>query len=584
MTQADFPTVTVVVISYNNAHFIAQTIESILAQTGVSFELLVFDDNSTDDTAAILETYCDRPNFHYEVNAENLGAIGNFNKSVERGRGRYVVTLGSDDIMYPGHLHSLVSAMESHPEVALAYTQCNWINEEGGLIKRAVHPGHAPESYAGNRDEVIDLLRYDNYITPSGVMLRRSIFDQIRLPSGGLTIPDMLAGDWELWIRIARNAPNFIFLNQASVGYRIHSAQISKDFYDSDRPLSDHTEILELNLTYPAVRQRMRMAAGDIWRLYRHRMASYPAETVEKYRERAETIHRALFAEEEAFLSSHDVKAGGGCEVNIHQIFYSKETRQGLDGGFIPLDNTGQRPDWYEYWPMRSFLLNNVLQENAFYGFLSPKFRDKTGLDARQVHAFMDTVEPSVDVVTLSPFFDAVALFDNVFKQGANEHRDIWPIFIECAAIVAPGVDLDTLLMDSTNSVFCNYFLAKPRFWRHWLERAERLFALAEQNSCDLARALNAPTRHNNADTTPVKVFVIERLVSLLLATEPQWRVSNLNSMSLPFAYPGADRVKPGLAILDALKMAAKQTGYAEYRQVYASMRMQVIQQLNNPG
>ncbi|HWT54860.1 MAG TPA: hypothetical protein VN066_08625 [Rhodocyclaceae bacterium] len=271
-------------------------------------------------------------------------------------------------------------------------------------------------------------------------------------------------------------------------------------------------------------------------------------------------------------------------KANIYQIFYSAETRNGLDRGFIPLDNTGQRPDWYEYWPMRTFLLEQTLNEEDFYAFLSPKFGQKTGLGAAQLQAFLGSVDPSVDVITLSPFFDAGALFDNVFKQGANEHPNIWPVFVECAAIAAPGVSLETLLMDSSDSVFCNYFLAKPRFWRHWLECAERIFAVAERNDTELARILNGPTRHNNADTTPVKVFVIERLVSLLLATEPQWRVSNLNSMSLPFAYPGADKVKPGLAILDALKMAAKQTGYAEYRQVYASMRMQVIQQLNNPG
>ncbi|HWV18534.1 MAG TPA: glycosyltransferase [Rhodocyclaceae bacterium] len=578
------PDVTVVVFSYNCAPYIGKTIESVLAQDGVSFELIVVDDKSTDNTVEVLEQYRGRPFFRYEVNPKNLGVVDNYNKSIDMGSGRYVVALGSDDILYPGHLKSLFDAMEACPRAALAYTQCNWIDENDALIRHAVHPGHTPQSYCGGRDEIVDLLRFDNYITPSSVMLRRSIFDRIRLLSGGLCMPDRLAGDWELWMRIARVAPDFIFLRQATVGYRIHQGQISKNFYSSERPLAEHTEFLELYLRDEQVRPRMRHSAEGIWRLYRQRMQPYAPEVVEKYRARAEAIHKALFAEEAAGGANVDTTEDESLAARIYQIFYSEESHKGLDGGFIPLDNTGQRPDWYEFWPMRSFLLNNALQESAFYGFLSPKFREKTGLDATQVHAFMETVDASADVVTLSPFFDAGALFDNVFKQGANEHPDIWPVFVECAAMVAPGVNLDTLLMDSTNSVFCNYFLAKPRFWRHWLERAERLFILAEQNKSDLARALNAPTRHNNADNTPVKVFVIERLVSLILATEPQWQVRNFNPMPLPFAYPRTDKVKPGLALLDALKIAARQTGRSEFVQAYGGMRAQVIQQLNSAG
>lgn len=59
----------------------------------------------------------------------------------------------------------------------------------------------------------------------------------------------------------------------------------------------------------------------------------------------------------------------------IHQIFYSEETRKSLDAGFIPLDNSNQRPDWCEYWPIRNFLINAPLDSDGFYGFLSPKFR-----------------------------------------------------------------------------------------------------------------------------------------------------------------------------------------------------------------
>jgi hypothetical protein len=265
--------------------------------------------------------------------------------------------------------------------------------------------------------------------------------------------------------------------------------------------------------------------------------------------------------------------------AQIHQIFYSEETRRSLDNGFIPLENANARPDWYEYWVIRDFLLHQPLEEDVFYGFLSPKFGLKTGLGSSDVFRFLATVPEQTDVVTFSPHFDAGALFSNVFQQGANEHPNAWQVFVESARFMSPGANLDTLLMDSSNTVFCNYFVAKPRFWRHWFSRAELIFQVAEQNASPLGHALNDGTRHSNS-VSPTKVFVIERLVSLLLATERRWQVKSFNSMALPLVYPNANRVANELVMLDALKKAAVATGQGEYMQVFASLRSRVFAEM----
>jgi O-antigen biosynthesis protein len=317
MIQADRPDVTVAVMSYNNARYIGDTIESVLSQTGVSLELIVFDDQSSDDTLAVLESFRGRPGYRYEINEANLGMTGNYNRCVESGSGGYVVVLGSDDIIYPGHLSSLFAAMELHPESPLGYTQCNWIDEQGNLVRYAEHPGHYPHSYFGGRDEVIDLLSFDNYITPSAVMLRRSMFDKVRLPGGELHRPDLVAGDWELWTRIARVAPDFVFLHQPSVGYRIHGGQVSKSFYDSDRPLAEHTEIVELNLADAATQDRMRASAQRVWMLYLQRFAAYSDEIRHKYLDRAAAIQLALFGEPTPTADARATLKGHACFFSV---------------------------------------------------------------------------------------------------------------------------------------------------------------------------------------------------------------------------------------------------------------------------
>ena len=266
-------------------------------------------------------------------------------------------------------------------------------------------------------------------------------------------------------------------------------------------------------------------------------------------------------------------------KLNIHQIFYSAETRQQLDPGFIPLDNTGQRPDWCEYWPIRNFLLNNTLNDDEFYGFLSPKFKSKTGLGSQQVWEFMASVDASVDIVSFSPFFDQGALYANIFQQGALAHPDAWPTFVACAAMVAPGVNLNAAVMDSSNTVFCNYFLARPRFWRHWLEKSEQIFALAERNDTPLGVELNASTLHNHMVGTPTKVFFMERLLSLLLVADPKWRAQVFNPLTLPLGRADVQPMVLEMVMMDSLKFAAARTGRKEdYMKVYSWMQKKVFE------
>jgi len=93
-------------------------------------------------------------------------------------------------------------------------------------------------------------------------------------------------------------------------------------------------------------------------------------------------------------------------KTKIYQIFYNEETKKTHDAGFLPLDNTeNQRPDWREYWPIRNYLLNELLDEDALYGFFSPKFKAKTGLSSEECFYFIKSQPWDIDVVSFSPFF-----------------------------------------------------------------------------------------------------------------------------------------------------------------------------------
>jgi hypothetical protein len=267
-------------------------------------------------------------------------------------------------------------------------------------------------------------------------------------------------------------------------------------------------------------------------------------------------------------------------EAFIRQIAYSAQTRDSRPLGFSVLDNVkNERPDWREYWPIRRFLRDSPMREEAFYAFFSPKFGTKTGLDAKRVIDFIDRHGDDSDVLLFSPFFDQIAYPLNIFEQGAMQHRETLRTFRETVGLVAPAVDFDTLLMDSTNTVFCNFFAAKPAFWRAWLEKCERIFSIAESGKTDFALRLNANADHEGGGA-PTKTFVIERIASLMLTTESRWKAKAFNSQDLPWSGSPLGQFRLEMTFLDALKVAYAREGHPQYLAAFHDLRAWVGESL----
>src|SRR6202162_5090645 len=104
--------------------------------------------------------------------------------------------------------------------------------------------------------------------------------------------------------------------------------------------------------------------------------------------------------------------------MHIYQILNHYTSRQELDPGFEVLDNSAnERPDWFEDWPIRKFLLNEALDEDAFYGFLSPKYTLKSSLRSDAVREFIAAADSASEVVLLSPSIHNSAYYLNVFEH-----------------------------------------------------------------------------------------------------------------------------------------------------------------------
>lgn len=261
--------------------------------------------------------------------------------------------------------------------------------------------------------------------------------------------------------------------------------------------------------------------------------------------------------------------------ISVYQIYYDEPSRAQLESGYLSLDNSANlRPDWYEFWSIRQFLLETPLDPDRWYGFFSPRFAEKTKLTSAEVFEFIRSIDGYADVALFSPYWDQIAYFQNPFEQGEYYHPGLMAVarrFIEIAGI---RVDLDRLVSDTLTAVYSNYVVAKPAFWAEWLRLANVLFEFAEHSSDPAAVALRTPVRYKGEpEAVAMKVFIQERLASIVLA-QGGHRVASVDTSDR--RRPSGlltPRVLRALQTCDLLKQEYRRTGDSQFLETYRKIR-----------
>lgn len=121
---------------YNEMPYIQATLESLASQSHQDFLVLIADNNSDDGSSEIC---CDfvklDPRFLYYRQETNIGASANFRYLFENTDSPYFMWLGAHDILHPNYIETQLKALESGPNIALAYSRTTWIDESGNIIR-----------------------------------------------------------------------------------------------------------------------------------------------------------------------------------------------------------------------------------------------------------------------------------------------------------------------------------------------------------------------------------------------------------------------------------------------------------------
>lgn len=206
--------------NYNHSLFLPEAIESVLSQSYADYEFIIIDNCSTDESAAIIETFAKQDRrIIYTVNKYNIGPVQNLNLCLTYATGDYVKYLFSDDAFVSNvAVEKMVSVLNAHPNVSLVASGRNVIDDKSHIIKVA-SSYREKGRYPGAQIISDCLMEQRNKIgEPSAAMFRK------KYAVRGFDTRYRQIVDLEMWFHLLEQG-DFYYINEPLCSFRVHHNQ-----------------------------------------------------------------------------------------------------------------------------------------------------------------------------------------------------------------------------------------------------------------------------------------------------------------------------------------------------------------------
>lgn len=204
------PIVSIVLPVYNGERYLSEAIESILAQTFPSWELIIVDDCSTDGTPAIIQSYTQKDNrIRYIRNEVNKKLPASLNVGFSHARGQYYTWISDDNRFREDALKIMVDVLDHNSQIDLVYCRVQQIDKEGNLVGPLALPQQSAFLYCTN-------------VILACFLYRRAMHETL----GGYDEELFLVEDYDFWLRAYRQF-SFKHLKSAPYFYRVHESSLT---------------------------------------------------------------------------------------------------------------------------------------------------------------------------------------------------------------------------------------------------------------------------------------------------------------------------------------------------------------------
>ena len=189
------PQVAVCIPNYNYGSFIGRCIESVLNQTYKSFQIIISDNASTDESDRMIKKYAGDKRIHYIRQSKPISMVDNWRACIRAGSAPYAILLSSDDYLKSTMIERCMSALIMDKEIALCHTAVECVNDNGKVITTT---GAFTPSYVKEGCSLIKQFILGKRMCNSSVVFKRSCFDEI----GGWSDDYKICVDLDLWFRM----------------------------------------------------------------------------------------------------------------------------------------------------------------------------------------------------------------------------------------------------------------------------------------------------------------------------------------------------------------------------------------------
>jgi glycosyltransferase involved in cell wall biosynthesis len=204
--------ISVIIPCYNQGRFLGAALDSVLAQQHPVHEIIVVDDGSTDETAAVATSY----SAVQYIRQENAGPAAARNRGLQGCSGDFVVFVDADDRLLPTHFTACLRAFAEHPNAVMVWGDYRWFGTQDGWHVHNCTP--RPDYYGA-------MLRFGMMGPPATLMLRHDVLSTV----GGFRTDLVPCEDLEMWLRIAR-CYSVHCHHEVIAEYRRHPAQMHQDW------------------------------------------------------------------------------------------------------------------------------------------------------------------------------------------------------------------------------------------------------------------------------------------------------------------------------------------------------------------
>ncbi|SFB84094.1 Glycosyl transferase family 2 [Flexibacter flexilis DSM 6793] len=225
------PLVSVICLCYKHARFVAEALDSVLAQTYPHWELIIIDDQSPDNSVTVIQDWITQHTpqpqaISFLALEQNVGNCAAFNRGLAQAKGQYVIDFAADDVLLPQRLAEQVSLLEANPQAAAAFADALLISETGQPLHthfRRDANGKLLETVASGN--IFRRLFLGHFICSPTLMFRAQPLRAL----GGYD-ETLAYEDFDVMMRLARNW-DLLFQDSVQTKYRVVRGSLSQQFY-----------------------------------------------------------------------------------------------------------------------------------------------------------------------------------------------------------------------------------------------------------------------------------------------------------------------------------------------------------------